>query len=601
MKTAHDWTDKELEKMEKHLTAIYEEAQSGIREKWDAYMERAEKRIEKYEKALETAKESGDSDKIKKAKEELKKRKENITIRNEYYKDMVDETTTRLANTNEIALSYLNGEMPRIYREVYNIPESDEAKIDIKLSIRSEQTVARMIKDGDIQLPNKKLDIPKDKRWNTKQLNSQVLQGILQGEDMSKISKRILPVVNNDKDAAIRNARTMVTGAENRGKQDRFKSLEDKGAIVTKIWMATPDGRTRDSHIDIDGDEVEIGENFSNGLEYPGDPGGDPAEVYNCRCTMHTHIKGFRKANGEVVYVDESLRDTDTLHERQIEKEQERRERAKILKSENSNGKETITEKLLKSYDSHIENNNLSSLKSKDLPELFIKQNQSDLSKISDEVRKDIESTISRLSEEYDTSLLKVITMEEKETVGNTVFATTRHNYGNDTSAIFINPIKCKNEKILYDRINELEKSGYCVNVERMKEYIPTHEFAHSLITMQEPLVNSKNFVNADYKKYKDVRKEIEGVYGDYISKLGKLETSAKKHEMEFILGVSEESGKTAKKEYEEIRQIKLSKYSMTNSDEFMAEAFTHYKLSNEKNEYSQKVGKIIDKYFKKG
>ena len=120
MASSRDWTDEELEEMEKRITAIYEEAQSGIREKWDAYMERAEKRIEKYEKALEEAKAGGDKDEIKKAENELKRRKENITIRNEYYQGMIDETTDHLANVNNKAVNYLNGTMPTIYREVYN-------------------------------------------------------------------------------------------------------------------------------------------------------------------------------------------------------------------------------------------------------------------------------------------------------------------------------------------------------------------------------------------------------------------------------------------------------------------------------------------------
>ena len=49
------------------------------------------------------------------------------------------------------------------------------------------------------------------------------------------------------------------------------------------------DDRTRESHANLDHEIQELEDEFSNGLQYPGDPSGDPSEVYNCRCTM----KGF--------------------------------------------------------------------------------------------------------------------------------------------------------------------------------------------------------------------------------------------------------------------------------------------------------------------
>ncbi len=50
--------------------------------------------------------------------------------------------------------------------------------------------------------------------------------------------------------------------------------------------MATLDGRTRDSHRDLDGERVPYDEPFSNGLMFPADPQGAGREVWNCRCTM---------------------------------------------------------------------------------------------------------------------------------------------------------------------------------------------------------------------------------------------------------------------------------------------------------------------------
>lgn len=51
-----------------------------------------------------------------------------------------------------------------------------------------------------------------------------------------------------------------------------------------KTWVTARDDRVRDSHAEMDGETVPVDEEFSNGLDYPGDPDGEPEEVINCRC-----------------------------------------------------------------------------------------------------------------------------------------------------------------------------------------------------------------------------------------------------------------------------------------------------------------------------
>lgn len=312
MDSARERTDKELVKMEERITEIYQKSAHDLYKKWDAYMERAEKRIEGHENALRAALDSGDKDSIAKAKKALETAKTNVTLRDKYYRDMLDSVTDQLAKTNETALEYINGQMPKIYAWNYNEAGNIADEVGIKFNLINEDVVKRRILDGDITTPfmvqGKHLDIPKDKRWNTKQINSAVLQGIIQGESMQQISRRLFPhmlskdlagnnlqdlpreerraIIHKNRVSAIRNARTMVTGAENLGRQDSYNRLEQDGLVLKKVWMATPDGRTRDWHIDMDGQEVGIHENFIDGLgnelEYPGDPVGDPATVYNC-------------------------------------------------------------------------------------------------------------------------------------------------------------------------------------------------------------------------------------------------------------------------------------------------------------------------------
>jgi uncharacterized protein with gpF-like domain len=76
---------------------------------------------------------------------------------------------------------------------------------------------------------------------------------------------------------------------------DMLHDAEDKGVKTQKGWLATNDDRTRDSHAELNGVFVDIDDEFDNGLEYPGDPNGDPSEVYNCRCTLVYKVVGFER------------------------------------------------------------------------------------------------------------------------------------------------------------------------------------------------------------------------------------------------------------------------------------------------------------------
>lgn len=203
----------------------------------------------------------------------------------------------------------------------------DESDL-LSFRLLDEKTLRRREREGDVLTPfmrtKKYLDIPKDKRWNTKQINSKLIAGLLHGDSIVDIAQSLLEVVDNNEAAATRNTRTIITGAENAGRMDSYEELEEQGVIQKKVWIATPDDRTRESHLLMDGEEVDIDEPFSNGLMYPGDPSGDAGEVYNCRCTMRTHIVGFTKPSGKVEKI--SYKRDDTGHKSSIEDEKDKRE-----------------------------------------------------------------------------------------------------------------------------------------------------------------------------------------------------------------------------------------------------------------------------------
>lgn len=100
----------------------------------------------------------------------------------------------------------------------------------------------------------------------------------------------------------------MTTGAENAGHVDAYERAQSKGIEIKQMWLATLDGRTRDSHREMDGETVEVGGTFSNGCRFPGDPSGPAEEVWNCRCRVISQIKGF-----EIDPTDPTVRRSDKL------------------------------------------------------------------------------------------------------------------------------------------------------------------------------------------------------------------------------------------------------------------------------------------------
>jgi hypothetical protein len=91
-------------------------------------------------------------------------------------------------------------------------------------------------------------------------------------------------------------ARTETLGALARSKEEAFRQAIDTGAVqatqVKKVWQATLDNRTRDSHAGVNGERVGLNDRFSNGLLYPHEDGAPASEVISCRCS-YDHVIDF--------------------------------------------------------------------------------------------------------------------------------------------------------------------------------------------------------------------------------------------------------------------------------------------------------------------
>jgi len=296
----HKWTDREIAKLEYKLRHHYATARKSLSRDFQSFLDEIAPDINKSLAILNNAKKSGDKEKIKKATEIHDNLMREKTIMSDKYNRMVKIMSERLANVNKDALDIVNGKMPLIYSKNYNYMGEDlntgikGLKGTLSFDIVDERTIKNLIERGDkSMLPlNKNLNVAKDKRWNTKAINTQMTQSIMSGESLEKTAKRLNTIMNGNFKAAVKNARTMSTYAQNKGRVDALNDIQkDNDDIVcTKEWLATGDNHTRESHLEISGEEVLANEPFSNGLMEPGDPEGDPAEVYNCRCTILRHI-----------------------------------------------------------------------------------------------------------------------------------------------------------------------------------------------------------------------------------------------------------------------------------------------------------------------
>ncbi len=81
-------------------------------------------------------------------------------------------------------------------------------------------------------------------------------------------------------------ARTEIVSASNAGSQ---AGADSTGLLLEKIWIATPDERTRPTHWELNETKIGMNEWFDVGdgeAQFPGDPNLPAEEAINCRCVI---------------------------------------------------------------------------------------------------------------------------------------------------------------------------------------------------------------------------------------------------------------------------------------------------------------------------
>ena len=248
----------ELTEMEQYLQKLFTQAGNDLKKKFLKYTQDFQRLDLERQQAVEDGRMTED---------EYKEWRKNKLLYGMHWQRLIDRDTKELLKYNWTALQYINGQVPQIFASGYNdvveqVPDSPVAGYDFELV--NADTVNNLVHEEGITLPRKELDPEKDVAWNGKLINAQLLQGILQGESIPDMAKRMQTVANSDLAGATRTARTMHTAAQNYGRQTGYNKAAKQGVIFEKTWLAANNERTRDTHVALNGQTVPYDEMFKS-------------------------------------------------------------------------------------------------------------------------------------------------------------------------------------------------------------------------------------------------------------------------------------------------------------------------------------------------
>lgn len=302
----HKLTDERLADLEKRLHDEYEQAAKDLQKKLDKYLKKFATKDAIWKKSVEAG---------IRTQEEYDKWRVQAIAAGERWEKMKARIVADQLHTNQIAREIIDREMPGIFElnanfALYQVEH--DAQIDTGLTLYNREAVDRILRDDpEMLLPpgrrvSKQIQEGKAERWERQKVQSVMLQGLMQGESIPKLAARLASAVaDSDYKAAVRNARTMATNAQNAGRYDAYERLTNNGVDLTLEWAATLDNRTRHEHRMMHGQRRDVGEPFVvDGIEimYPAQTGDfmgvresdiPQSLIWCCRCTILAFVKGF--------------------------------------------------------------------------------------------------------------------------------------------------------------------------------------------------------------------------------------------------------------------------------------------------------------------
>lgn len=233
-----------------------------------------------------------------------------IWNRKERLEKILNNLTDEIKNTNITATNMINNKMVNVYSENFNYAAylvENASGIDCGFNIYNKNAIKKLLADNINPFSKISLDELRNKDFIYRMLKRNFTVAIVNGESIKDIANRVQQVLDKTLSDSIRIARTETTRIESLGRQDAFEYGEKQGLKLGKMWISTVDNRTRERHLNLQGEVVGLHDKFSNGLEYPGALGGKASEVINCRCTHVAEFLGLEKTAAEKE-LDEKLK-----------------------------------------------------------------------------------------------------------------------------------------------------------------------------------------------------------------------------------------------------------------------------------------------------
>ena len=211
------WTDEKIAELEERIKELYSEAYDEVYEKYMAFCRKFEKDDKKYSQQLKDGKITAATYRDWLRGQVFQRRR---------WQAQLDDLAKTLTRTNQIAMDIINEAAPGVFAMNANWAEFEierAGNANMGFGLHDEDTVKRLLRDEPNLLPPPKVKIPEDEAWNMKAITRQINLGIVMGEGLEDIAKRLRHVADMNANQARTHARTAMTGAQNAGRIEGLK------------------------------------------------------------------------------------------------------------------------------------------------------------------------------------------------------------------------------------------------------------------------------------------------------------------------------------------------------------------------------------------